>query len=69
MRFIRTILVRLYVDTDTPDRLCGELRSVEEQTTFTFKNEAGLGELLHRLSCQAVEINPIQTPHNKEVEA
>lgn len=52
MRFIRTFLVRLYMDTDAPDRLCGELRPVETRGTYPFKNEYSLTELLLRLSIE-----------------
>jgi hypothetical protein len=50
MRFVQTFLLRLYVDTQTPDRLCGELRPVEKRETYPFKNETSLMELLRQLS-------------------
>jgi len=50
MRFVQTFLLRLYVDTQSPDRLCGELRPVEKMETYPFKNETSLMELLQQLS-------------------
>lgn len=58
MRFVQTFLLRLYVDTQFPDRLCGDLRPVEKRETFPFKNETGLMELLQQLSNQSKESDP-----------
>lgn len=55
MRFVQTFLLRLYVDTQSPDRLCGELRPVEKRETYPFKNEISLKELLQRLSIPSDE--------------
>jgi hypothetical protein len=49
MRFITTIILRLYVDPDVPDLLCGNMQLPSSQDIFSFKNEADLIALLHQL--------------------
>ena len=58
MRFVQTFLLRIYVDTQSPDRLCGDLRPIDKRETYPFKNETGLMELLQQLSRPPDESDP-----------
>jgi hypothetical protein len=42
--------LRLYVDPDAPDRLCGDLRPLETQEVYPFKDETDLMRLLQKMS-------------------
>jgi hypothetical protein len=68
MRFIRTFLIRLYVDPEIPGQLCGDLRSIEEQGAIPFKDGYGLNELLRQLSRLSIEKNR-QSTDAKELDA
>ncbi len=49
MRAIKTFILHLYVDPEAPERLCGNLRPLEEPESYPFKNKTQLEELLYRL--------------------
>ena len=49
MRYIKTIVMHLYVDPAVPERLCGDMRPVEAPENYPFKNHVELEELLRRL--------------------
>jgi len=49
MRFIKTFVVHLYVYREAPERLCGDVRPLDEPKNYTFKNQVELEELLRRL--------------------
>ncbi|MDD5368361.1 MAG: hypothetical protein PHQ40_04705 [Anaerolineaceae bacterium] len=49
MRFIKTFILHLFVDPAVPDRLCGDVRLLEEQANYPFKRQIELEELLHML--------------------
>jgi len=51
MRAIKTLILRLYIDTDVPGQLCGDVQSQPERKTLYFQNEAGLINMLHQLAC------------------
>jgi hypothetical protein len=50
MRIIKTFILRLVIDTEVPDQMCGDLSLVEGRIKFTFKSQALLEELLHNLT-------------------
>jgi hypothetical protein len=49
MRFIKTFVLHLYVDLDTPERLCGNLHPLEKPASYLFKNQTELVKLLQWL--------------------
>jgi hypothetical protein len=49
MRSIKTFVLRLYFDVDAPERLCGNIRSLEDTDNHPFKNQIEFEEVLHRL--------------------
>jgi hypothetical protein len=50
MRRIKTFVLHLYVDTQAPERLCGDVRALPDLKSFPFTSETGLLDLLHRLA-------------------
>jgi hypothetical protein len=49
MRFIKTFILRLYIDPEMPEQLCGDLHPLEEAVNHPFKNRMEFEELLQRL--------------------
>ena len=49
MRFIKTFVLHFYVDVDAPERICGNIRPLEDQEHYSFKNLVEFEEVLHRL--------------------
>jgi len=49
MRFIKTFILRLYIDPELPEQLCGDLHPVEEAGNHPFKNRTEFEELLQQL--------------------
>jgi hypothetical protein len=71
MRFIQTYLLRLYIDTDVPDQLCGEIRPLETQKTYPFRAPSTLLELLQKLSIPSEDWHRGSSVHslpNRELE-
>lgn len=60
MRVIKTIVLRLYLDSDAPERLCGDIQLHPERKTLYFQNEEALVALLHQLGI------PNQMIHSQE---
>ena len=54
MRLIKTFILRLYIDSEAPERLCGDVQALPKLETFPYKNEDWLIVLLHRLASQEV---------------
>jgi hypothetical protein len=50
MRLIKTYLLRLYADTDASERICGDLRPLDEKQSYSFKNVNELNLLLRQLA-------------------
>ncbi len=48
MRLVKTFILHLYVDTNVLERLCGDVRSLEEKESTSFKDKYELERLLHR---------------------
>ncbi len=36
MRLIKTYLLRLYADTDASERICGDVRLLDEKRSYSF---------------------------------
>jgi hypothetical protein len=49
MRLIKTYLLRLYADTDASERICGDIRPLDEDQSYPFKNMDDLAFHLHQL--------------------
>ncbi len=49
MRTIRTVILRLFIDSDTPGLLRGSLQPVGASTAVSFRGEQDLLELLNAL--------------------
>jgi hypothetical protein len=69
MRFIKAFILRLYIDPEVPDLLCGDLQIPADRKIFSFKNEAALIGLLHQLgvlTAQNTNSNPRRSIHEIE---
>jgi hypothetical protein len=55
MRSIKTFILRLYVDQDVPELLCGDLNALPANKAIAFKNQADLLSLLQLSICQTPE--------------
>jgi hypothetical protein len=49
MRIVKSFILRLYIDSDVPDLMCGDVQIPSSQEVFSFKNEVALIKLLHQL--------------------
>jgi hypothetical protein len=58
MRAIKTFFLRLYLDTDAPTRLCGDLQTQPDRKIIPFQNEEGLVKLLRQMSAAAAGTGP-----------
>ncbi len=59
MRAIQTFVLRLLVDTDHPDAVCGSLQAISgEESLYTFRNEVELSTLVKRLIAERLKANP-----------
>jgi hypothetical protein len=61
MRFIKTFVLHIYFDPEVPERLCGEVRSLEDTENRPFKNRIEFDALLRRLVTGAYN-RPSNTP-------
>jgi hypothetical protein len=48
MRFIKTFILHLYLDSDHPNLLCGNLQSLPDRNPLAFKNKTDLLGLLEQ---------------------
>lgn len=55
MRPVKTFVLHVYVDSDDPERLCGELQLLPGRRNFSFKTMAGMLDLLRRLAARICE--------------
>lgn len=49
MRLMKTFLLRFYTDTEVEERCCGDIRPLEENQSFPFKNMNEFTDLLQDL--------------------
>ena len=49
MRLLKTFIVHIYFDTNQPERLCGNVRPLEDQECHPFKSQTELVAVLHQL--------------------
>jgi hypothetical protein len=52
MRTIKTIILRLYLDSEVSDRLCGDMQTQPERKIIYFQDEEGLVTLLRKIAAQ-----------------
>ena len=50
MRQIKTFILRLYIDAELPQQICGDLQILPERKTFPFKNTAELLGMVRQLA-------------------
>ena len=61
MRFIKSFMLHLYVDSEDPERQCGDLQAVSDRKSQLFKNQSELINLLQesiRLSFDELQTRP-----------
>lgn len=58
MRFMKTFVLHLYVDSDEPERLCGDLQALPNRKARPFKNQAELMDLFLESIRQVPEKTP-----------
>jgi hypothetical protein len=61
MRFITTFVLRLYIDPEMQENICGDLQSLPEHKAISFKNEAELLKLLHKPLNEETKVRSIRT--------
>jgi hypothetical protein len=66
MRLIKTYLLRLYTDTEATERICGDIRPVEEKHTYPFKNTNDFLILLRRLVGESQNASILQGDANSQ---
>jgi hypothetical protein len=67
MRFVHTLILRLYIDSDHPEALRGAFRLADEsETTFPFRDAPGLLILLKRLAADQAKIAAASPPRERE---
>lgn len=59
MRLIKTFILRLNIDSEAPERLCGDVQALPKLETFLYKNEVDLTVLLHRLASQEILLKQV----------
>lgn len=59
MRLIKTYILRLNIDSEVPERLCGDVQALPKLETFLYKNEVDLTVLLHRLAGQEILLKQV----------
>jgi hypothetical protein len=68
MRQVKTFILRLYVDTQSPTRLCGDLQPLPRQKAYPFMDEAGLETLLRKLVREEKDLSRMDTDNiGKEI--
>jgi hypothetical protein len=60
MRLIKTYLLRLYVDTDASEQICGDLCPLNEHKSYPFKNMNDFAVLLRQFNNKPARTT---TPH------
>ena len=50
MRLTKTYLLRLYADTDASERICGDVRPLDEKQSYSFKNLDEFTVLMRQLA-------------------
>ena len=69
MRLIKTFFLRLYIDAELREQICGDLRVLPGKKTFPFKNNSELLNLLYRLVNEEVKNLPVTaSPDEQDVD-
>lgn len=64
MRLIKTFILRLYMDLELEEQICGDLQALPRRKTFPFKNKLELLNLIHQLANE--EVKNLSTRKAKE---
>ena len=65
MRFLKTFVLHIYVDTELRHQICGDLQVLPKRKTFPFKNDSELLILVHRLANKKPEDSPLRYVQDK----
>ena len=65
MRLIKTFILRLYVDLEMKEQICGDLQALPGRKTFPFKNNVELLNLIRQLSNEEAKNLPDTTAQNE----
>jgi hypothetical protein len=60
MRLIKTYLLHLYTDTERPERICGDIRPLDEDRSYSFKNIDDLVIRLRQCILKAPPAAPLE---------
>jgi len=52
MRYLTTLILRLYMDTEASKQLCGDLRALSQRKARSFTTDSELILLAHRLAME-----------------
>ena len=58
MRLVKTFILRLYIDLELEEQICGDLQALPGHKTFPFKNKMELLNLIHQLANEEVKDLP-----------
>jgi hypothetical protein len=65
MRILKSYILRLYIDLDQPDQLCGDLQTLPDRKAYPFKNQSELLDLVHRFmgdEQQNISVDVLEAP-------
>lgn len=65
MRLIKTFILRLNIDNEQPDRICGALQALPASNTYSFRNSEQLLQLLKHLADASPEDSPMNLSGNE----
>jgi hypothetical protein len=65
MRLIKTFILRLYVDLEMKEQICGDLQALPGRKTFPFKNNVELLNLIRQLSNEEAKDLPDTAAQNE----
>ncbi len=65
MRLVKTFVLRLFVDSNAPDRTCGSVRLLDEPETYPFKDVGDLENILHRSVIRVLKPRATRPPKSR----
>jgi hypothetical protein len=67
MRLIKTYLLHLYTDTDVTERICGDIRPLDEDQSYPFKNIDDLVSRLHQWKLKPSPATPSKDSNEAKI--
>ena len=61
MRLVKTFILRLYIDLELEEQICGDLQALPRRKPFPFKSNRELLDLIYRLANEEVDDSPKRT--------